>query len=403
MKILWHSNAPWVGSGYGTQTETFVPRLKKLGHEMTVSCMYGLQGKPIFVDGVQVLPTGRDRYGNDILPAHTKYLKADIVITLLDAYAIEPYAARQFRWVPWVPVDTDPLAPDIEEALSAAYQPVAFSRFGMRKLAEAGFKPLYVPHGLDTSVFQPRGQKIGREMLKVEEDIFLAGIVAANKGRPGRKAFDQQIRAFARFHAGHPDSRLYLHTDLTEYGCQHGEDIDRLIALAGLPEEAVIRVDPYRYAVGHISQTEMSHLYSAMDVLLGAVRGGGFELPLVEAQSCGTPVITTDFSAMAELVFAGWKVGAADRFFYQNAYQVIPSVDDIIAALEEAYQTKQKGQSAYLQADARTGALTYDADRVAREYWQPVLAEIENRVRKTAHRLAPLTIQAQGLDFAEVS
>lgn len=394
MRILWHSNAPWANSGYGNQTNTFVWRLQSLGHEVTVSSFYGLQGKPIHLNGVLVLPGGRDQYGNDLLPAHARYVQADIVITLADAFVFEPHVTRQFRWYPWLPVDTDPLAPDVEKRLHTAVRPIAFSRFGEAKLREMGFEPLYVPHGVDTKVFCPSEAASARKHLKWPEKAFIAGIVSANQGQPSRKAFDQQIRAFAAFHRRHPDSRLYLHTDLTEIGRMRGENVDRLIELAGLPRSAVLRVDPYRYAAGLIASEEMARIYSGMDVLLNASRGGGFEIPLVEAQACGTPVITTNFSAMPELVFGGWAVGYVDRFFYQNTYQVIPSVEEIAEALEQAYQIKQTGKSTDLREQARTGALAYDADGVTQNYWKPILEQIERRTCQAARRREPVEIKA---------
>ena len=44
MKILIHSNAPWVPSGYGSQVMLMLPRLRALGHEVAVSSFYGLSG-----------------------------------------------------------------------------------------------------------------------------------------------------------------------------------------------------------------------------------------------------------------------------------------------------------------------------------------------------------------------
>jgi hypothetical protein len=89
-------------------------------------------------------------------------------------------------------------------------------------LREAGFDPLYIPHGIETSVFKPIQRREARQALGWSEEGFIAGIVGTTKGYPARKYFDGQIRAFAAFHKRHPDSRLYLHTDLTSIGATRG-------------------------------------------------------------------------------------------------------------------------------------------------------------------------------------
>ena len=45
MRILWHSNAPFVGSGYGVQTKHVIEMLTKLGHEVLMSNFAGMHGR----------------------------------------------------------------------------------------------------------------------------------------------------------------------------------------------------------------------------------------------------------------------------------------------------------------------------------------------------------------------
>src|SRR5690606_24288512 len=151
-------------------------------------------------------------------------------------------------------------------------------------------------------------------------------------------------------------------------------DIRRIIELAGIPQNAVIEVPSYRYARGFIPQTWLAQAYNSFDVLLHATRGEGFGLTILEAQASGCPVIVTDFSAMPELVTHGWKVGYSDKAFSQDSYQVIPSVPEIVEALEDAYS--KRGDE-----DLRNAVVkdmdAYDADYVAEAYWKPVLEQIE--------------------------
>jgi hypothetical protein len=72
--------------------------------------------------------------------------------------------------------------------------------------------PLYCPHGIDTDTYQPHDRNTVREQVGLEEDAFLVGMVAANKGRPSRKSFSQAFQAFRKFAESHDNAYLYLHT-----------------------------------------------------------------------------------------------------------------------------------------------------------------------------------------------
>lgn len=380
MNILWFSNSPYAPTGYGNQTNLFVPRIHKLGHNIAVTSFYGLQGAPRkWKDGIWEFPAGRDAYGNDVLAGDAQFLSVDIVITLMDVWVLHPNVTEQFRWVPWLPIDHDPAPPIVVEALRTSYQPIAYSTFGAKKLHEAGYQPMYVPHGVDTRVFKPVSRQKARKKLGgCPMDWFLVGIVAANKGNPSRKAFDQQIRAFAQFNKRHPESMLYLHTDFE--GVNMGEDITAIIEHAEIPPHCIGRPDMYRYKRGLLGEPYMAAVYNSCDVVMNATRGEGFGVPILEAQACGTPVIVTDFSSMPELCFSGWVVPYSDKWYtYQKSYQVTPSVPAMVDALEEAYAENKKQRKARREM-AREAALYYDADAVTRDYWIPALLALQNRI-----------------------
>jgi glycosyltransferase involved in cell wall biosynthesis len=66
---------------------------------------------------------------------------------------------------------------------------------------------------------------------------------------------------------------------------------------AGLPEGIELHVRP--------PQSEIPRLYASVDVWLWASTNDGFGLPILEAMSCGTPVIATPIGAARELCNAG--------------------------------------------------------------------------------------------------
>lgn len=391
MKILWVSNSPWSSTGYGNQTGAFVPRIQRIGHDVVIAAFYGLQGGVLNMGETKVLPGSKDPYMNDMLLAHKQFYKPDIVLALLDIWVLNPELLKQLgNFFCWTPVDHDPLPPAVLRGAVASRGVIAMSRFGEKKLKEAGVENVfYVPHGVDSEMFRPVDRQAVRKKFKVDDDVFVVGMVLANKGAPSRKAFDQQIRAFAQFHKRHPKSLLWLHTDLIGF---QGENLRRIIELAGIPEKAWRASPQYEYVNGMIGADYLCELYNVFDVTMNATRGEGFGIPIMESQMCGTPVIVTDFSAMSELCGVGWKAAYAEKVFTpQDSYQVIPSTDSIHEKLELAFK---RWNDEDFRKEARRFAMQYDADKVAGKYWYPVLRDIEAMVKPKAAD-APIDVKSR--------
>lgn len=383
MKILWHSNAPWAPTGYGNQTSIFVPRLKALGHEMGISAFWGIQGGMGGMSGgIPVYPPGkRDRYGMDIIGAHANHFGADIVITLVDAWVMHRQDFGNKPWIPWYPVDSEPLPRDVFTSVNDASDRIVFSKHGEKMTKEAGLSCRYVPHGVETKVFTPGDMNEARKRIGFPQDVFLVGMVAANKGYPSRKAFDPQFKAFALFKKEHPDALLYVHSDIAQNGENGGVNLMALADFHGLrPGTDIVFCDQYTNLIG-FPVPYMVDAYRSMDVHMLVSMGEGFGIPIVEAQSCGTPVITGDWTSMSELTFSGWKVAKEDAdpsWTPLGAVQYQPRYGAILDALRCAYT--MKGNQQY-RSRARDGALPYDADKVTEKYWKPVLETIEENLK----------------------
>ena len=375
--IMIHSNAPQAPTGYANQVALFAPLLQEAGHEVIVSAFYGLKGAELTLNGIRVIPGGYDEYGNDILQAHVQAHQPDLIWTLIDAWVLWPDTVQDLPLAMWAPVDHDPIPPAVVEALRHARWPVAYSRFGEREMRRAGLDALYVPHGVDCDLFAPADRATARQQWGVPEDVFLAVTVAANKGLPSRKGLDRLLKAWARFAETRRDVLLYVHTfPLPNY---HGLDLLQLARFYGC-EDTVRFPDMALFATGGYTPPALAALYNAADVFVLPSMGEGFGIPLVEAQACGCPVITTDYTAQAELAFSGWTipVGWADRVWtYQDSEQASVKPSAIVTALEEAYAARGDGA---LREQARTGALAYDARRVFGEYMQPVVARLLEEV-----------------------
>src|SRR5579862_4001332 len=152
---------------------------------MAVSAFSGLQGSPITWDGYTVNPGGADDlFGIDMAPGHYRHHRADLLITLMDVWVINPMMLKVsgMNAAHWIPVDCEPLgAIDAECLRITGARPIAMSRHGERMLQAAGFDCLYVPHGIDTETFRPPEDRNALRREAGVGDRFVVGINAANQ------------------------------------------------------------------------------------------------------------------------------------------------------------------------------------------------------------------------------
>jgi len=396
LRILWQSNAPWANTGYGNQTDLFVPRIRDLGHDTAILAFFGLQGGPLEWNRMPVYPCGMDPWGNDVAAAWASHWfgedpRAGVVITLQDVWTLHSDALAYVNMASWVPVDHAPVPPPVVGFFQhyPGTVPIAMSRFGQAELAkQIDDEILYVPHGVDTQVFSPRADRDEiRGFLGIPSDAFVVGMVAANKGiAPSRKAFPEVFLAFAEFKRSHPDALLYMHTLRTEGHA--GLNLQFLARSCGVSESDIVWVDQLSYMLGDIPGDKMAALYSVMDVLANPSYGEGFGIPILEAQACGVPVIVGDNTAMPEILGGGWKV-ECEPFWEERAKSFFfrPKVPAIVDAMQRAYRAGRKPAKL-----AREHALRFDADRVLTEHWVPALEHLSERLAQQRPSAEPVDI-----------
>jgi len=393
MKILWLSNAPWVGSGYGQQTSIWTRKLKEAGHHVDILSNYGLNGSRMVWEGMTVYPPHWDSWGNDIIELYLAELKPDIVITLCDAWILKDEWAlvRGMRWVPYVPIDHEPLAENIAQRLRTAFHVLPFGPHGAKMLKEAGISNYsIVPHGIDTEVFRPLagvakledGTVLDRAWFKshvqAQEDTFVIGMVAANRG--GRKNIHRVIAAFAKFNKEVSNSRLVLHTASTS---PDGIDLIKYANIHGITDNLSL-TPTLRYVLG-LTPPEMAALYNAFDILANPSSGEGFGLPIVEAQACGIPVITTNFSAMPEVTGVGRVIEPVSHDLVGAPHwmhQATVKDDDILEAMFSLYRDwLDKEKWAEMQKQAREFALQFHIETIWQNFWMPALEKIQSMIQ----------------------
>ena len=378
------SNSPGMPTGYGIATEALVNLLKRDGADVAALSNYGHEGinstyKTRFGD-IPLYARGSEAYSNDVAPAHHKHWKAlnaeqpDLMITLYDVWVLNSKSYDSIPIASWTPIDHNPVPPGVLQWLKKDnVTPLAMSKFGLEQINKAGVEGHYIPHSIDTNIFKPTatiGEVSAQEFMGFKDDEFIVGMNAANKasGIIHRKAFGENMMAFAMLCRKYPDAILYLHTDASS---PHGWNLMALGQMLGIPIHNMAFPDPLAYRYG-MSQETLAGIYSQMDVLLATSYGEGFGVPTVEAQACGVPVIVSNFAASPELVGDGWVVSGQPLYDpAQHSFFTIPSVPEIFAALEEAYK-RGKGKS----DKAIEFASDFDHEKVWQNNWMPVLKKL---------------------------
>lgn len=378
------SNSPGAATGYGVQAQYLAEKLLQNGAKVASLSNYGLEGR---FDSIKTkygeiahYPRGHSLYSEDVMGLWTKDFASKnpnlkpFLLTLYDVWVLNNLK-YDGEIISWVPLDHITLPPEVAKfLLRSQVTPIAMSPHGKRQMEENGIDCHYIPHVVDTKVFKPTKELMGkpaREWLGVPEDAFLVTMVQANKanGLVHRKAIGEQLLAFALFKKERPNSFLYIHSEPSKvYG---GFDLGRLLKSVGLDQSSVLIADSDQLRVGY-PQEFLAGIYTASDVLLGCSYGEGFGVPIVEAQACGTRVITSGFAATQDLASEdSWLVGGQPFWDEpQGAFFQIPYVDSIVQSLKLAYDApREKSQIAI------DFAKQFDVEEVWKNYWLPFWKE----------------------------
>lgn len=378
------SNSPGSPTGYGVQALLLAERLKREGHDVAALSNYGLEGSMSELDTkygkIPHYPRGYTLYSGDVLEMHHKHFLAgrevpNKIITLYDAwvYTDVPNIDKLDFWS-WTPVDHITVPPKVLKwAKRDNVKTIAMSPFGQREFEKNGVDAAYIPHAVNTNQYKPTETIDGvpaREYMGLKDE-FLVGMVSANKanGSIHRKAFAENLLAFAIFKQSHPDAVLYIHAEPSKvFG---GFNLPVLLKAVGLGPNDVLFPDPVKLRYGY-SPEEMAGIFSTMDVLLHASYGEGFGVPAIEAQACGTRVIGSNWAATPDVVGEdSWLVDGQPFWDEaQTSFFQIPLIPSLVNALSEAYKADRGASSTAIEF-----AKQFDANTVYDQYWKPFIQE----------------------------
>lgn len=377
LRILINSNTPFSYAGYSSTLNEIYLKIKDEGYPLSLSNFFGQEGYMKVIDGVTHYPKMNNPYGDDAMLFHGRDFKADIIISNQDTWPLDYNLLKQLnRWIPWVPIDHDPVPPAVIERLRLAYRIITCSKFGHEQLKNFGIHSTYIPYSVDTELFKPMDKKALRKKYGIPEDGFVFGMVAANKDNPPRKSFQEVMDAFKMFLKNHPVAYLYFNVPM---GNPQGFPILEYAKIIGIADR-VFHNDNYNIFF-KFGREAVAEIINCFDISLNPSISEGFGLNIIEAQACGVPVITNDFTSQPELIIdgdTGWKTKVAHkRFTHLSSYVGEPDTQDLYEKMELAYEADRK----VMGEEARKYVVeNYDSKLVFEKYWKPYFAKVEAEI-----------------------
>lgn len=165
-----------------------------------------------------------------------------------------------------------------------------------------------IPHGCDSRYFYPANLSTIKEYRQNlnfgADDIILLNIGTHH----WNKGLDILIKCFALSRKKNKNLKLVLKDQRHTYLMDSDSFIKKILADEGLFDDETVA--SIRIISDHLELLQLNSLYNLADAYVTPYRAEGFNLPALEAQACGTPVIAT----------AG---GATDDFLYGSGYHPI--------------------------------------------------------------------------------
>jgi glycosyltransferase involved in cell wall biosynthesis len=220
--------------------------------------------------------------------------------------------------------------------------------------------------------------KDARTKLNLPQDMFLFGMIAANKENPPRKGFQEALEAFAEFNKNHPNSGIFFHTQQTS---PTGFPIQQFASHLGI-DKNIFFLNPY-IATFKATSDNVAQEINACDAVLHPSMTEGFGLLVVEGQACGKPVIIQDCTSMPELIIpgkTGWMCGTQKKW-WRNSGGYVHMADPISLheQMEKVFEALSKKNT--IAEDARKNILeNYNIDTIFKEQWIPFFEDLQEEL-----------------------
>ncbi len=335
VKILWMSDPPTFFTGFGTVTREILTRLVHTNRYQIACLGWGYDGWPYNRQQIpfDIYPSYNPNLNRDILLRVLEEYQPNILITLGDIWMVDWIAdlpnRSKFKFLPYFPIDGEPLYPPWSKFIRDADVAVTYSKFAQRLVQKSlpDITPELIYHGVDTHVFRPLKKEEYQRPAELKNK-FIVGCVARNQPSKNLPAL---IKAFARFCEDKANAVLYLHTNPDDIGW---DILDLLRRYKVFNRTCISKSASIQKG---LDKGKLNEIYNLFDVMVLPTAGEGFGLPILEAMAAGVPVIATDYSSCVELLDGRGELIKVKEFLTAGRHNIeyaIPDIEDLVAKLD---------------------------------------------------------------------
>ena len=208
-----------------------------------------------------------------------------------------------------------------------------------------------VPHAADENYFFPMSAQeiaLNRQNMGLDED----DVVLLNVGtHHWNKGLDVLLKSFAVARQHNKRLKLVLKDQRSTYLMNSETYVHQILNDIGLEDADLM--PSIRLISGHLNLAQLNSLYNAADAYVTPYRAEGFNLPALEAQSCGTPVVATRGGATDDFLI-GDRYHPIEGVLMENAElkehltinaYVEPNVEQMVAVLSQLSRKKALKQT----------------------------------------------------------
>jgi hypothetical protein len=310
----------WVGdicatTGFARVTHNLVLQLKDVFDVVVIGSNYHGDPHPY---PFKIYPatnryTTSSFFGEERIREVVLIEKPDIIFCINDSWIINDIYNRihdlhqkgLFKFVGYYPVDGINWYNVLSLSANHWDQVFVYTRFGCQEARKAGLnkEPVYLPHGVDTSVFYPQDKGKSRRKLGLPEDKFI--VFNGNRNQP-RKRIDLTIRAFAQFAFDAPNAILYLHMGAKDIGWDVKSLFGKEMHRYGLdPAKRIVLSGQEHKGIQNAPIDLLRDIYCCSDVGVNTCEGEGWGLVNFEHAACGVAQIVPGHTSCKE-IFEGY-------------------------------------------------------------------------------------------------